>query len=167
MPRHHRHITRTLALSAILLATCGVASAGASAPTTETLTMNWLRSGTGATPPLTGTGSGTFSAVGPVTDSGTLTLVGKDVALSSPVLAASWTDRTLTSSLGTLELRCFERTTTFSNPDDIPFTGSCSIVDATGSYASLHGHGSFTSAFVDLSTDAVAEVLELNVSNPS
>lgn len=165
MPVLHRHITRTLAIAAIVLATGGVASASASPPTTETVTMNWIRSGTGSTPPFRGTGSGTFSAIGPVTDAGTLTLTGQDVAASSPVLAAARTDRVLASPQGTLELRCIEQTKTFSNPDSIPFTGSCSAVSSTGSYSGLHGHGNFTSAFLDISTGAVSEVLELNVSN--
>jgi hypothetical protein len=167
MAIHHRQITRTLAISAILLATGGVASAAASSPTTETLTMNWIRSETGSAPPFTGTGSGTFSDAGPLTDAGTLTLVGQSVAVSSPVLAAAWTDRTLSSSQGILELRCFERTTTFSNPDAIPFTGSCSVVGGTGSYSRFHGHGNFVSALLDASTGAVSEVLALNVSNNS
>jgi hypothetical protein len=167
MPIRHRHIKRTLAITALVLSTVGVASASASPPTTETVTMNWIRSGTGPTPPFTGTGLGTFSDAGPVTDTGTLTLVGQDVAVSSPVLAASRTDRELTGSQGTLELRCFEQTKTFSNPDSIPFIGSCSVVGGTGSYSRLHGHGNFTSAFLNLSTGAISEVLELNVSNVS
>lgn len=148
-----------------MLATGGVASASASPPTTETVTMNWIRSGTGTTPPFTGTGLGTFSDAGPVSDAGTLTLVGQDLAVSSPGLAGARTDRMLTSSEGALELRCFERTTTFSNPGSIPFTGSCSVVGGTGSYSGLHGHGNFTSAFLDISTGAVSEVLVLNISN--
>jgi hypothetical protein len=165
MPLHRRRITRTLAIATIALATGGVASAGASPPTTETVSMNWIRSGTGSTPPFIGTGSGTFSDAGPVTDTGTLTLTGQDVAVSSPVLAAARTDRLLTSPQGTLELRCFEQTTTFSNPYSIPFTGSSSVVGGTGSYSRMHGHGNFTSAFLDAFTGAVSEVLQLNVSN--
>ena len=139
-------------------------AASAAGPSTQTIAMNWIRSGTGPTPPFIGTGTGTYSAAGPVADFGTLTLVGQDVAVSSPVRGAARTDRILASSNGTLHLRCFEQTTDFSNLAAIPFTGSCSIVSATGAYTGLHGHGDFTEAVLNLFTNAAAEVLVLNVS---
>jgi hypothetical protein len=137
--------------------------AHASGLSTETIAMTWIRSGTGQTPPFTGTGAGTFTAAGPVTDAGTLTLTGQDVGVASPVAAAAWTDRTLASPNGTLHLRCFERATDFSNLAAIPFTGSCTITGATGAYASLHGHGNFTQAIEDADTSTAFETLVLNV----
>jgi hypothetical protein len=139
--------------------------AAASALTTETVTMNWTRSGTGSIPPFRGTGSGSFSAVGPVAvDSGTLTLSGQDVAVSSPVRAAARTDRVLTTSDGsTLQLVCFEQATDFSELPIVPFTGSCTITGGTGVFSGTHGHGDFAAAQVDLSTNTVSETLMLLV----
>ena len=163
----HGRRRRTGALmTALALAgvTVTVAPAAQAAPRTETVTMNWLRSETGPTPPFTGTGSGTFSAAGPVSDAGTLSLVGQNVAVASPVLAAARTQRTLSSPQGTLELRCFERTKDFSNLAAIPFTGSCAIAGGTRAYSDLHGHGDFTTATIDLFTSSVTETLALDVS---
>lgn len=147
---------------AVALAGVTLPQAALAALSTETVTMDWTRSGTRPTPPFVGTGSGTFSAVGPVVDAGTLTLVGQDVGVSSPVLAAARTERILTSPDSTLELRCFEKTKDFSSLADIPFTGSCTIVGGTGVYTGLHGHGDFTTAAVDLFTGAVSETLALH-----
>ena len=138
-------------------------AAHASGLSTETIAMTWIRSGTGPTPPFTGTGAGTFTTAGRVTDAGTLTLTGQDVGVSSPVAAAAWTDRTLASPNGTLRLRCFERATDFSNLAAIPFTGSCTITGATGAYTGLHGHGNFTQALEDADTGIGSEILVLNV----
>jgi hypothetical protein len=140
-----------------------VPAAHASGLSTETIAMTWLRSGTGPTPPFTGTGAGTFTATGPVTDAGTLTLNGQDVGVSSPVSAAAWTDRTLASPNGTLHLRCFERSTDFSNLAAIPFTGSCTITGGTGTYAGIHGHGDFSQAIEDADTGIGSEILVLNL----
>jgi hypothetical protein len=162
-----RRLWRTTSvLAALALATIAAPHAARAALSTETITMNWTRSGTPPTPPYTGTGDGTFSAVGgPVTTSGSLAIHGQDVAVASPVLAAARTDRFLTSSpQDTLELRCFEQATDFSNPAAIPFTGSCTIVAGTGIYSSLHGHGNFATAVVDPSTGQVSETLVLKVS---
>jgi hypothetical protein len=159
-----QHRRRCVIATAVLLLACIAAPTTATAASsTETITMNWTRSGTGDTPPFQGTGTGTFKAIGAVTDTGKLTLNGQDVAPSSPVLAAAWTDRLLASKNGTLELRCFQQATDFSNFPKIPFTGSCSIVTGTGVYSTLRGHGDFTTAVVNASTGKVSETLVLDV----
>jgi hypothetical protein len=110
-------------------------------PTTETVAMNWIRSRTGSTSPFRGTGSGTFSAVGPVTDAGTLTLVAQE---RRGLFARAWrrADRPPTRQLpGNARASLFRPTTDFSNPAAIAFTGSCTAVGGAGSYSGLHGHG--------------------------
>jgi len=130
------------------------------APTTETIHMTWLRTGTGSSAPFRGAGAGTFTASGVVNDAGTVLVTGQDTSVASPVVAVAWLNEVLTSADGTLELRCRSITKgPFTDPSHIPVGGSCTIKSATGVYAGLHGHGEFT-GFVDLTVPPAGQATQ-------
>jgi hypothetical protein len=97
------------------------------------------------TPPYRGTGSGTFDAAGPVSDSGTISIQGQDAAVPSPIVGILLTDETLTSHDGILTLRCMQTATDFTDLSPVPSAGQCAITDGTGAHAALHGHGTIDS----------------------
>jgi hypothetical protein len=154
-----RHIR--LAAAAIAAVTAAVLPAAAqAAPTTESIHMTWLRSGTTSSAPFRGTGAGAFTASGALDDSGTVSVTGQDTSVPSPVVAVAWLDEVLTSPGGMLELRCPAITKgPFTDPSHIPVRGSCTIISGTGIYAGQHGHGDFT-GFVNLTVAPAGQVTQ-------
>ena len=159
--RLHAHIIRTLGI-AIVLATVGVAPAGAQPPATETITSTWAAGPAPTAPPYRGTGSGTFTAAGAVNDSGHISIQGQDAAVPSPILGILHADETLSSADGTLDLRCTETATDFSDLTALPESGVCAIIAGTGAYAGLHGQGTVTS-IANLITRIATDTIVLNV----
>ena len=165
MQLHHRHITHTLGLAAVALAIGGVASAGAQPPTTETITDTWTAGPQPTAPPYRGSGSGTFTASGPVNDAGTINIQGQETAVPSPTHGNLLIDATLTSQDGTLKLRCQpNQATNFTDPSAVPTSGQCAITGGgTGVYAQLHGHGTISSV-LNLNTETAIDTIVLKVS---
>jgi hypothetical protein len=158
----HTHITRALGLAAVALAIGGTATANAQPPTTETITSTWT-AGPDPTPPLyRGFGSGTFTATGPVNDTGAINILGHDVAIPSPIVGILHVDETLAGKAGTLELRCTEPATDFSDLTAVPSTGPCAITGGTGAYAQLQGHGTVNSV-ANLITRTATDTIVFNV----
>lgn len=162
MQPHHSHITCVLGLAAIALAIAGAGSASAQPPTTETITSTWTAGPAPAAPPYHGFGNGTFTATGAVDDSGTTSIQGQDAAVPSPILGILHADETLTSADGTLDLRCTETATDFTDLTALPESGPCAITGATGVYARLHGHGTVTT-IANLITRTATDTIVLNV----
>jgi hypothetical protein len=122
------------------------ASAAAHPAAPETISISWaVTSPPPTSPPFRGTGGGTFTATGVVTDSGTLAGAVQDVAVPSPNHGTNQLDFTLTGNAGTLNLRCKQTETNFSDPTAIPGTGPCTITGGgTGVYADVQGHGTMS-----------------------
>jgi hypothetical protein len=136
---------RIVGATAIMLMLVLAAAASARPAGTETITTTLLFPTFPSSAPFVGTYSGTFSASGTTSDTGTVTAQTLFGAVPSPVIGVLQTIRTLSGSNGTLTLRCNQRTfppnqstTVVSN------TGSCAVLDATGAYAGLRGSGSLT-----------------------
>ena len=97
--------------------------------------------------------TGTWTATGAITDSGTLTE-------SVPIFVGNGQlhiERVLTGQHGTITVR-IQSTVTGVVDDTATFTGYWVVVSGTGAYADLHGHGLRT-ATVDLNTAIVTETL--------
>ena len=155
------HLRRIRRMTAAVAAAAMLAPATARAtPSSETIHMTWLRSGTTSSAPFRGTGAGTFAASGAVNDSGTVSVTGQDTSVPSPVVAVAWLDEVLTSADGTLDLRCPAISKgPFTDPSHLPITGSCTITAGTGVYSRLHGHGDFT-GFVDLTVGPAGQATQ-------
>jgi hypothetical protein len=121
------------------LAFVGSASARSSSPETITTVLSFPSFPTAA--PFVGTYSGMFtaSASGVAFDSGTVTAEALFGAVPAPSTGVLQTNRTLTSSEGTLRLRCAQIAKAFSDPSAVPDTGTCAGLSATGVYAGLRG----------------------------
>jgi hypothetical protein len=65
-------------------------------------------------------------------------------AVPSPSVGVLHTKRTLIGQLGTITLRCNQLASDFSNPAAVPNSGHCTVIDATGAYAGIHGEGTIT-----------------------
>jgi hypothetical protein len=124
----------------LLFAFAGVANAGP--PASETITTTLLFPSFPSTAPFVGTYTGTFSASGMVTDTGTVTDQALFGAVPSPVTAVLQQVRTLSGSNGTLTLRCNQRVPPGQSSSVVSNTGSCVVLGATGAYAGLRGSGS-------------------------
>lgn len=133
-------------LIAVLVTALAIsAQAGAAAASTkETITSSWQVESIPATAPYVATGTGTFSASGVFTDVGVMSLALHFSAVPSPAVGVLHSDRTLTGEFGTITLRCNQIASDFSNPAVVPNTGNCTVIDGTGSYSALHGHGTLT-----------------------
>ena len=111
----------------------------------ETITTTLFFPSFPSSAPFVGTYSGTFSASGAVTDTGTVTAQALFGAFPSPVAAVLQTVRTLSGSDGTLTLRCNQRTFPPNQSTTVVANaGSCVVLNATGAYAGLRGSGSLT-----------------------
>jgi hypothetical protein len=140
-----------LAGAALLAGALGVpAPATAQPPTAETVAVTWHVTSHATAPPYYGTGAGTFVAGGPISDYGTASFAGFDVAIPSPIVAMYQGSFTLTGQAGTLTLRCHNTFTDSSDPAAVLGSGSCAITDGTGMYTGVSGQGkaSSTSNFV-------------------
>jgi hypothetical protein len=163
---HRRWSNRTRAAVA---AGCGVLSLAVAAvpaaaqsldSATIATTFQVTSIGTGGTP-ISGTGTGTFSISGPVSDSGTAELQLIFGALPAPSTGVLQSSRTLSGQEGTITLRCTQIAKNFSNPSAVPYTGSCTVIGGTGAYAGLHAHGTLTGV-ADLTTLVLSDILELS-----
>jgi hypothetical protein len=119
-------------------------SAGASGLAGETITTTLAFPAFPTRPPNVGQYFGTFSASGPVSDSGTVSADALFGAVPSPSAATLHTTRTLTGAQGTLVLRCQQIVKDFSDLSAAPDRGTCTILSATGAYAGAHGSGKVT-----------------------
>jgi hypothetical protein len=127
----------------LLFVFAGVANARPSG--SETITTTLLFPSFPSTAPFVGIYSGTFSASGTVSDTGTVIAQARFGALPSPVIGVLQTVRTLSGGNGTLTLRCNQRTFPPNQPTTVVSnTGSCAVLEATGAYAGLRGSGSLT-----------------------
>jgi hypothetical protein len=138
-------MNRIVGATAIILLFVFAGAAEARQSGSETITTTMLFPSFPSTAPFVGTYSGTFSASGTVSDTGTVTVQARFGAVPSPATGVLQTVRTLSGGNGTLTLRCNQRifppnqsTTVVSN------TGSCAVLEATGAYAGLRGSGSLT-----------------------
>lgn len=126
----------------LLLVFAGVANAQPSG--SETITTTLIFPAFPSTAPFVGTYSGTFSATGTVADTGTVTDQVLFGAVPSPVTGVLQQVRTLTSSNGTLTLRCNQRLAPGQSTTLVTNSGSCVVLAATGAYAGLAGSGRLT-----------------------
>lgn len=153
-----------LATIAVALFPALAASASAQPAVPVTIATNLSFPSYPAHPPNVGTYGGTFIAsdASGTFDSGTVTAQTLFAAVPSPSTGVLHTDRTLTSTDGTLELRCTEIAKSFSDPSAVPGSGTCAVLSATGVYAELAGSGKIQS-LANLTTvpEAFTETLVL------
>ena len=96
-------------------------------------------------PPYVQSYTGSFTASGAFSDSGTVSLQALFSAVPAPSTSVLETVRTFTDTQGyTLTLRCSTFANDFSNPSDTPNRGTCAVHGGTGPYASLRGSGKLT-----------------------
>lgn len=81
-------------------------------------------------------------------------------ALPAPSTGALQTELTLVGESGDIFLRCTQIAKDFTNVAAVPDTGSCGVIDGTGLYAGLHGHGTVTGG-TNLLTATVTETIAL------
>jgi hypothetical protein len=128
-------------IAMLLLALAG--SARAHPPKSDTFTSVVRLSSFPSTPPYSETYAGTFTT--PTGDSGSESVQARFAAVHSPTVGDLHTLVTLASHDGhsTLELRCEQLATAqdFSTYPDVPSSGTCAVLNATGSYAELTGSG--------------------------
>ena len=136
---------RTL-IGATMLASLALATpAGAQPPAgPETITTSLSFPSFPTAPPYVGTYSGTFTAAGTVSDSGTVSTEFHFDAVPSPRVGVGETTQTLTGAEGTVVLRCSQ----ISKSDPLASTGSCAILSATGAYAGMSGAAKLTGVIV-------------------
>lgn len=138
---------RHIAWLTILGALAFVAPASAKAAGTETINTTLPFPTFPSTAPYVGTYSGTFTASGPVSDTGTVTVQAHfDAVPNTAATGVLQTVRTLSGSEGTLTLRCNSRLFPPGKPQPAVASnaGSCVVHDATGAYAGLQGSGRLT-----------------------
>jgi hypothetical protein len=138
------------ALAAVALFALGIPTIASALPTgAETINVSWhVVTPEPTSSPFRGLGSGTFAATGVISDSGALAAAVQDVAVPSQTHGASQISFTLTGNAGTgtLNLRCTQTETDFSDPTAIPGTGPCTITGGgTGVYAHVQGSGTMSS----------------------
>ncbi len=142
--------------------------AGATATTSgppETITMNWSTLYVNSAPWIGTSLAGTWSAAGPINDSGTIPpftfhLGGAGSPTSSDESVHGV--RTLADGSGnTITLNCNEAAHKFANtnPAAIPLTGSCTVIAGSGAYSGLLAHGALTGT-TDLSGPTTAFLSE-------
>jgi hypothetical protein len=139
--------SRLALLAAALMLPAVALPAGAQASGPETIATTMLFPTFPSAPPYVGTYSGSFTTYSPsgsVVDTGTVSVSAHLAAVPSPTAGVLHTERTLTGSGGTLELRCNEISIAGG-----PVSGSCVVQDATGIYAGLAQSGKLTGV-VDL-----------------
>ncbi len=147
-----KHImTKVAAVLAISsLAVLSLAASASAAPSETSETINTALSVTCflSAPPFFCTDYGTFTASGAFDDSGTFTVQKLYGAVPAPSTSDVQMLQTLTDTQGyTLTLRCTVFANDFSNPADIPNTGTCAVLSGTGPYASLRGSGKITGSY--------------------
>ena len=160
---------RVLSRISIILAPLALlgafAPAAVAAPaTSEAITFNWQIDSFPSHAPYDGTASGSFSASGTFTDSGSMSVAYHLGAVASPTVGVLHTERTLIGEAGTITLRCNQLATDFSNPAAVPNSGNCTVIEGTGAYAGLHGEGKITGVF-NLSTlpATATDMLQLEI----
>jgi hypothetical protein len=136
-------LKRTLICTILALGVLAPAAAAAP-PTSETISFAWQIDSFPSHAPYEGTATGSFSASGSFTDSGTMAVSYHLGAVPSPSVGVLHTKRTLIGQLGTITLRCNQLASDFSNPAAVPNSGHCTVIDATGAYAGIHGEGTIT-----------------------
>jgi hypothetical protein len=106
-----------------------------------------------------------FDASGAINDSGPLAAAVQDVAVPSQTHGANQISFRLTSDAGTLNLRCTQTATDFSDLSAIPGTGPCTITGGgTGVYAKVQGSGTMSSLTNALATPhSQTATIELSV----
>ena len=157
-------LKRSLIVASIGALAIVVGAGGAAASTSESISSNWQVASVPASAPYVSTGTGTFSASGVFADAGALSLSLHFAAVPSPTVGVLHSDRTLTGQFGTITLRCNQIASDFSNPTAVPNTGNCTVIDGTGAYSGLHGHGTITGAG-NLATlpFVLSDVLQLSI----
>ncbi len=142
-------VAAVLAISSLgVLSLAGSASA-APPGTSETINEGWSSSFFPPAPPFFATYTGTFTASGAFGDSGTVTVNEVFAAVPAPSVSVTQQVQTLAGTQGTLTLQCTLFANDFSNPADIPSTGTCAVLSGTGPYASLSGSGKMTGYYND------------------
>lgn len=142
----------------LLLALVGAGAAGAAQ--SDTITTNWSIPSFPSSTPAVGNYSGSYTDT--FGRSGTVTVQALLTAIASPSVGDLQTLRTYSDGSGdTLVLRCHQIAKDFSNPNDVPNSGSCAVLSGSGAYAGLAGSGpisgdaAFTATGADLA-DVVA-----------
>jgi hypothetical protein len=160
-----KRIGRLTAVTGFIAMALPVAAATATTPAPETITMNWSTLYVNSAPWIGTSFAGTWSAAGPITDSGTIPpftfhLGGAGSPTSSDESVHSV--RTLADGSGnTITLDCNEAAHKFANtnPAAIPLTGNCTVIGGSGVYDGLLGHGALTGT-TDLSGPTTAFLSE-------
>lgn len=132
--------TVAVAVFSLAIAASASASAGSESITTTTPVTSFP---TG--PPNMQTYSATYTATGTFSDSGSVSIQALLGAVPSPTVSVLETRRTYASDQGhgTLVLRCSQLATAadFQLYPDVPDTGSCAVIAATGDFAQLFRSG--------------------------
>lgn len=151
--RTRRGVGRMSMARRILLASMGlgvlslaqVATAAAKPAASESITSVIPMTAFPSGPPNKATYTGSYTSMGAFGDAGTVSVQALFASGPSPRVAVLQTLRTLTSDEGngTLMLRCTEHATAadLSLYPNVPGSGRCAILNATGAYAALHGSG--------------------------
>jgi hypothetical protein len=106
---------------------------------------------------LLGPFTGTWSAVGGITDRGTLV----EPRVNFVGRGELHINRLVTGTAGTFTLR-IDSTATFEPDGSVDFTGHWVVIAGTGAYSSLHGEGT-RNAQIGADSDVVIETLTGNV----
>lgn len=147
-----RKVRLGFAVLAVALPLVFAVSAQANAGTSETINTHLVvTSPISAAPPYVLTDEGTFTASGAFDGSGTFSLRWLFAAVPAPSTGVAQLWQTLTDARGyTLTLRCALFANDFSSyPDSVPVRGTCTVLSATGPYASLKGSGKATGIIND------------------
>jgi hypothetical protein len=126
-------IVALAALASLAVAPAAIAHPSAS----ETIAMS-------VAVPTFPTYSATFTATGPITDSGPATVQALFSAVPSPTVSVLQSDWLLSGGAGSIDLSCHQIAKVFADPAAVPSTGSCTVIDATGGYMTLGGSGAVT-----------------------
>lgn len=126
-----RRVLFVLSLALLLLP----ASAAASAPTAVTIQT---QKPFGPTP-------GTFASTGAISDSGTFANVSRTVGgIGAPTFLINHLVQRFEGAFGSFTLRAEIKETLTDDPLVLAGEGTWAVLDGTGAYASLHGHGTVT-----------------------